>query len=172
MMIRKERKNKVPRLPLTVWLSYLLVCTLLLTGVTFSSYVTSATGGDSARVAKFSVVMTGAEDIVSIDGSNASENLSSAYHFTVTNNSEVAVRYSVTVKTGAEDAPLPTGITLEIAGITCSTDGQQRSYAFNVGTLAPGADVSHTLTVTAALSELMENVDQNVIVSVDVVQID
>lgn len=48
-----SERTKRNRLPIHVYLVYLLVATLVFTGVTFSKYVTSSTGGDSARVAVF-----------------------------------------------------------------------------------------------------------------------
>lgn len=49
----KNRQSKRFKLPIHVYLSYLIVATMLFTGVTFSKYVVSATGGDSAAVAAF-----------------------------------------------------------------------------------------------------------------------
>ena len=43
-------------LPPAVYLAYLLILSLVLTGVTFSGYITSASGKDGARVAKFEIV--------------------------------------------------------------------------------------------------------------------
>lgn len=45
-----EKKNKM-RLPLSAYLTYLLVATLLFTGVSFSKFATTSSGEDSARVA-------------------------------------------------------------------------------------------------------------------------
>lgn len=47
-----EKKKRI-RLPVHVYLLYLLVATLIVTGVTFSKYLTSTNAGDSARVAAF-----------------------------------------------------------------------------------------------------------------------
>lgn len=52
-------EKKKFRLPLSAYLSYLLVACLLAMGVTFSGYVSSAGGSDSARVASFKVTTTG-----------------------------------------------------------------------------------------------------------------
>lgn len=49
----KYERKKSRRLPIHVILGYLLLLTVLLTGVTVSKYVTSTPGGDSARVAAF-----------------------------------------------------------------------------------------------------------------------
>lgn len=45
-----EKKNKM-RLPLSAYLTYLLVATFLFTGVSFSKFATTSSGEDSARVA-------------------------------------------------------------------------------------------------------------------------
>ena len=46
-------KKFISKLPLRVYLMYLLVASLVCTGVTFSSYVSTSQGGDSVRVALF-----------------------------------------------------------------------------------------------------------------------
>lgn len=45
----KRLKNKI-KLPVRAYLLYLLLATFLITGVTFSKYVTKSSGGDKARV--------------------------------------------------------------------------------------------------------------------------
>lgn len=50
--MKKNTKKKL-KLPINAYLSYLLVAALLLSGVTFSKYVTSTNAGDSARAATF-----------------------------------------------------------------------------------------------------------------------
>ena len=47
----KYEKKKKMRLPLSAYLTYLLVATLLFTGVSFSKFATTSSGEDSARVA-------------------------------------------------------------------------------------------------------------------------
>lgn len=87
-----DEKKKF-RLPLSAYLSYLLVACLLAMGVTFSGYVSSAGGSDSARVAKFEIEATS-------DGQDFPAVLISAplepgetviKKFTVTNKSETTV---------------------------------------------------------------------------------
>lgn len=48
----REKKRRV-KLPLRAYLLYFTLLSFLLTGVTFSKYVTRSTGGDSARVVQF-----------------------------------------------------------------------------------------------------------------------
>ncbi len=57
MSKEKITHRKKRRIPLSVYLSYLLIVTLVATGVTFSAYVTRISGADSARVAKFLVTV-------------------------------------------------------------------------------------------------------------------
>lgn len=49
------QKKTGRKIPFVAWLGYLLVVTLVVTGVTFSGYVSKSGGEDSARVAKFDV---------------------------------------------------------------------------------------------------------------------
>ncbi len=161
--------SQKPRPRITAWIGYLLLCTMLLTCVTFSNYVTSSTGGDSARVAKFDVRMVGNTDEIHIDGSDSTDDLTGSYTLTVTNNSEVAVEYSITVLT---DTSLPAGIQLTIGNETKNTDGSSTNYSYTGGILRPGETRNHTLTVTALLDTLAVNVDQAVTVSVTAEQID
>lgn len=63
-MTRRKETQKKPklRLPVGAWLSYLLLLSLMLTGVTFSKYIAVSPGGASARVAtikELSVTETG-----------------------------------------------------------------------------------------------------------------
>lgn len=48
----RKKKSRV-KLPLRAYLMYLTLLSFLLTGVTFSKYVTQSSSGDSARVVKF-----------------------------------------------------------------------------------------------------------------------
>lgn len=45
------RQTAETRLPLSVYLAYLLVATVVMTGVTFSGYITTVSGSDEVRVA-------------------------------------------------------------------------------------------------------------------------
>ena len=93
---KTKRKHK---LPLTAVLTYLIVVTLVATGVSLSAYVSTASGGDEARVAKFDVQQTG---VTSLHLSNAiapsETGASNTNNIKVTNNSEVSVRCNFSVK--------------------------------------------------------------------------
>ena len=64
----EQKKKKRVRLPLRAYLLYLLVVTFALTGVTFSRYVTSSSGGDAARVAVIRDLTVTEEGDVPADG--------------------------------------------------------------------------------------------------------
>ena len=49
----RKKRHKIIRLPIQAYLSYLLLATFLLSGVTFSRYVTRTEGSDVARIATF-----------------------------------------------------------------------------------------------------------------------
>ena len=111
MTIQKtKRKHK---LPLTAVLSYLIVVTLVATGVSLSAYVSTASGGDEARVAKFEIVVTAGSnnkvvltepiDIAIKPGETFGE-------FTVTNSSEVAVQYFAAVNNLTQNLPIKTNV--------------------------------------------------------------
>lgn len=51
MKNKGKHMSKRVKLPLRAYLLYLLVASFLMTGITFSKYITASTGGDSARVA-------------------------------------------------------------------------------------------------------------------------
>lgn len=99
--IPKHAKEKQKfHLPLSAWLSYLVVATLLFGSVSLAKYTTSTTDGDGARVAKFQVAATVNED--SIQTNKITLNLveredTESYSFLVNNNSEVVVRYKIIV---------------------------------------------------------------------------
>lgn len=141
----EQAKKRKGRLPLHVYLAYLLVCTFLLTGVTFSRYISSANGSDSARAAAGVVT-------VSYDDSTALEMTppydygvqERNFQFQVSNvNSEVAIRYDVVVTL---DTPLASGVTMTLDGKECSGNANN-TYTFSgMGTFE--ADVSATKTHT------------------------
>ena len=147
------------RLPLAVYLAFLLVAALAFTGASFASYKTQATSSDSARVARFAVTAN------SVDGQREALTLDSStpiaeYKFTVSNNesgkvNETATRYSVAVKL---PQALPTGVTMKLTRGTDTTaianTQSGNTYTFSDDNmLFSAADARsdiYTLTFTAA----------------------
>lgn len=143
-----------PHLPLHVYLSYLLIGTFLLTGVSFARYISFADGSDSARVAAGTVVVTydgdaAIEMIRPTDDGILMEN----FNFYVSNSgSEVAIQYDLVVEL---DAPLPDGVTMTLDGEPCEGNSDNIYTFTNMGTFAAGVETinPHTLTFTGDFSE-------------------
>lgn len=95
---KKEKKQKF-HLPLSAWLSYLVIATLLLSSITLARYTTSTTDSNGARVAKFEVSANPDEN----DGQankimlSTTELNTETYAFSVRNTSEVVVNYKIIV---------------------------------------------------------------------------
>lgn len=107
----KSSPAKRRRLPLPVYPAYLLVCTLLLTSVSFSYYFTTSNGEDTARVAKGAVTVGyTADPIVNIKRPPKGDQTSGLFFFTVSNeSSEVSIRYSITLEL---EKQLPEGVSI------------------------------------------------------------
>lgn len=104
------------RLPLAVYLAFLLVAALAFTGASAASYKTEATSSDSARVARF-VVTAAKPDSQSENLKLTSTEKEATYEFTVANNNnkdgnvnETATKYDVVV----EFPSALTGVTLTL----------------------------------------------------------
>lgn len=103
-MAKEKRNKKRIRLPMSAYLIYLLVATLMFTGASFSSYVTNSEDGDSARVAAFRIHMDGDENgNLEINCNNPKGTFEAAYDFSVQNYTadddvcEVALSYVLKV---------------------------------------------------------------------------
>lgn len=111
---RSSQKGRL-HLPAQVYLVYLLVCTFLLTGASFSRYISSANDSDGARVAA-GVVTVSYDDAKTVkmerpaDPNHQVE--TGSFSFRVSNGpSEVAIRYNLVVKL---DEALPNGVTISL----------------------------------------------------------
>ena len=81
--VNSRKRSHWLRLPLHVYLSYLLVATFLFTGISFSKYATTVSVQDDARVAAFSVSVDGeAAAALVLDVSNEVQT-SNSYSFSV-----------------------------------------------------------------------------------------
>ena len=127
-------KLNIPMFAALILLLLTMVTTHMTSGL-YARYTASATGSDSARVAKFDVAVS---DIAFNNGDGT-------YTFTVTNNSEVTVGYSIVVQMHPK-------LTATVGAETKKTDSWDNPVTFeNDGwKLAPGA-VAQNLTVTFAL---------------------
>lgn len=104
----KYEKRRSVRLPLSVWLSYILVITMVLTGVTLSGYVSSASDEQTARVA---VMGAGAQMLVT-DQLHIAPGETLEIPFEICNKDElgrvceVALRYTLSVRNIENNLPL------------------------------------------------------------------
>ncbi len=97
-------------LPLYVYISYLFICTLLFTGLTFSGYISESYGKDEAVVAGCYIITEGDNRDALIECGDGKSN-SYIYRFSVNSESEVALEYDIMVDLGEN---LPEGLTMKL----------------------------------------------------------
>lgn len=145
--IPKRSDKRKRKLPLTAVLTYLIVVTLVATGVSLSAYVSTASGGDEARVAKFEIVVTdsGRTELTANFTAEIKPG-DTLGTFDVENKSEVAVQYSAEVNNLTNNLPITATV----------TEGQS-------GKLQPGKKTAGAVTVrwnpTETDAEYMGKVD-------------
>lgn len=150
-----KKNDKKFRLPLSAYLSYLLLAAFLFTGVTLSSYVTSTSDATITRSAKFQVIVgSQAKELVI----NVNEDkFTDKFDFTVKSNSEVSAYYDIIVDL---KTALPEGLTMKLD--TLDADSVENNvYTFNrVGEFAPldNSEHIHSLIFTAT-ENLAENIN-------------
>lgn len=138
--------------PVVFRLGIILLCCMLFTtylmGNLYARYTTTASGSDSARVAKFDVTNSITQSVdLELDFFDAKK-LSTSLSVAVASGSEVAVTYDVVVT-------LPTGIDLSWLEIKLgekSPTVSGNTYTFSeVGKFAPNSNVTHTHTLTFSI---------------------
>ena len=138
-----KNKNKV-NIPLL--LAGILFCLTLisssLTSNLIAKYSTTASGSDSARVAKFDVGITTNSQSNNIELVPGDRDSSGTYKFTIKNNSEVVVKNSVVVK------GVPNQVKVVFNGTEKTQTGTD-DLTFDAGELDIGASVDCTLTFSA-----------------------
>ena len=146
------------RPPLHVCLAYLLVCTMLATGLSFSRYAVADSDSDAAQVAAGALRVSGTSSARFDLDCNQSESPSQSYTFTVRNRdggktSQVAIEYDIVV--GLSQA-LPDGVTMGLDNSSGSKSSNGKTYTFSGGTFAArtSSTQSQTLTITADADEV------------------
>lgn len=130
---KTNRKVNIPMCAALILLCLVLVSSHLTSGL-YARYTSSSTGSDSARVAKFEVETSGADENISVTADNSGSN-NGTYIITIENKSEVAVSYNVSYQLTPVLGDSP-------AGVSAALDS-------NTGELAAGAaPVTHTLTLS------------------------
>lgn len=128
------------RTPLVFRLGVVLLCAMLITfsmmSGLYARYSTTVTGEASAQVAKFDVQVSGDDSGVSVDVSQATDNV---YTITIKNDSEVTVQYGLSVS---------------------NIDGVSVTFDSNSDTLGFGQSVVCNLTFTVTDWDLItKNMD-------------
>lgn len=100
----EHSKKKNFTLPLSVWLGYLLIATLITGSVTLARYTATTSGDGVMRVASISVsaYMVGGQKELTLTNEN------NECRFEVKNNSDVSVKYNVIV------GNVPNGVNVEL----------------------------------------------------------
>lgn len=172
--LKQTKKLELPLHPLYLVVAVLLLAVLgtsMWTTTVMAKYVTSTTGSDKARVARFDVTAepmddpapgfylalpdTGLEDTdVSTEWEDCTERAAS-YSFTVTSSSEVTVTYDVVIKF-TEELSKDVTLTLKKDGKSVdgqvSTDGKTAVFS-SVGTFNAGETQSDDWTLTFTVNE-------------------
>lgn len=176
MKKEKEKRRTIKSIvlfPLPVYLSYLVVCTLLLTGVSFSRYISQGGSNDSTRVAAGGITVSYADHVtVEMERPVSDQIQTEKFSFCVSNNvSEVAVKYDVLVTV---DQILPEGIIMNLDGIPCSSNSGNTYIFADKGIFAAGESktYTHTLSFSGDYQIIQEQAERNITISVQAEQID
>ena len=164
----KNFKRKTGFAPWVMRTAALLIC-LTLFSVTFLSDVTArfastASGSDSARVAKFAMetVATGQPEQIELKAGDTGS--SGTYTFTVKNTSEVLVKYSVIVK------QVPANVGVELNGTALTLSENSDDLVSTAKELA--IDSIDTCNLTFCALEGAQTQSVNVTIQVYVEQVD
>ena len=142
-----------------ILLVYLLIATLISTGISFAKYTTSVDASGHARVAAFNVTTTLADAEKVLDTTKGAAYY--RYMFQVRNDSEVAVKYDV-VLTG-----VPEGVSVKWGSKSPVVSGTTHTFS-NAGTLAAGNTWAYiTLNFTVEKGTIIEEAEINVTVNAE-----
>lgn len=159
------KKTKKPRLPLyrlyyaVVLLLVAVSGTSMWTTTTLAKYVTSSSGSDSARVARFAVSAEPSKGQAAKIELDASGEKTGSYTFTVSNSTdkgvnETATGYDVVVTFQKK----LTGVTLTLKNgnntFSPTPSNEDKTYTFKgVGEFAAAEEKTHNLTLTFTVDE-------------------
>lgn len=166
----KQRKRSNNRIIGSILL-YLLVVVIFVIPPTFSSYVSTVSGGDTVSVALVNVT-TPQSGTMTVDGKTVGTH---TYHFDIVSTSEVALTYDINVTL---QHVLQAGMTLQLKSgdrtVGYTFDSATRTYSFkNAGTFtAQGGTHSYQLIFTVAPNTPYYDQANNVTLSLNATQID
>ena len=137
--MKENRKPHVFVLRLAAVLLILVALSSSMVAGRYARYTTSASGSDSARVARFEVTQTNEDGLFTQNVSiHVAPGLTSRNTVSVTNSSEVAVNYRINVNNTYKNLPLK--FEIEVGGET-------HAVPFT-GTVAPNSTATYTLLTT------------------------
>ena len=186
MKFFRRRKSEEPgrlRLPLSAWLSYMLVATLLFSGVSFSKFAATAAMNDSVTVAGFALSGNEVTTANTITLDKTSGQTTADYKFQVKNvnssNKVSDVTMSYTIKVVLPKA-LPTGVTVSCNMTSpysraCTVTQSGTTYTFTAPVNLPaGTSTTHayTLSFTGGTNLVTSDTLNGISVSVSAVQVD
>ena len=178
MKIRQENNRSIKRkfsTPIQVYLAYMLLCTMLLTAVSFSRYRVSGNADDVARVAAGVVEVTYDDNTnISLVRPSNDGTLVEDFNFEVSNkNSEVAIGYDVVVQL---DQALKDGVTMTLDGQTVTAEADNTYTFSSMGTFTAGVSETkeHTLSFAGDFDTIKPGTDDtyNITISIRSQQID
>ena len=144
--MRNQKSNNKAPLISPMHIALLLLCAVLLSSYALSGlyarYASTASGGDSARVAKFSFTENSASQTQIVSASLVPGG-TEAITIKVENTGEVALRYVVSVKNQTNNIPLEYYIPSEPPTPFTNVDGTNE-YIGHSGVIAPGTTVDFT----------------------------
>jgi len=147
--VNYQKFNTILMRVIAVLLMLVLLSTAAVTG-RFARYISSSSGSDSARVAKFNVDYT----LAPVEGKNGE------YTLRVQNNSEVAVKYSVSIV--FEETLLADSLEATLGTKTVQLSADNKTISFGeIEQLAPDANgTPYTLTITLKNPQLITGTDE------------
>ena len=181
-MENTRNKHARRRLPLAVYLAFLLVAALAFTGTSAASYKTQASGSDGARVARF--VVTAAKQEPQSDSLTLTSTAKSAsYVFTVANSkdgnvNETATKYDVVVEFPSKLTGVELTLTKYIndteTQIFTGTSDDKKTFTFpDAGSFKAGEAQTDSFALTFAVSDGAANATwNNIKIIVNAAQVD
>lgn len=142
-MAKQTEKKQKFHLPLSAYISYLLIITLVLSGISLARYTSTSSDVDVARIAVFSVsatAKTGQHSLLVLD---SAEGNSGEYVFEVRNDSEIATKYTVSVKN------LPANVNVRMGSQTVTSNEENDTVEFDAINLGVGDADTCTLAFIA-----------------------
>lgn len=165
--------SKLVKSNIMIKLAAILLCLVLFTmhlmSGLYAKYSSRSASNGFARVANWDVSVLGGKPALTIDCS--SSDLDDEYKITVTNRSEVSVKYDVIV---VFEKALESGITLKLDGAKSPVTVDRKEFVFtDAGQMADGdVSVEHVLLFTANTASIEEDSSHTFYVKVDFEQKD